>query len=430
MNKVKVSIYHDTRSIKVKDSEKSKNKVFDSKNSINNIYPVKLRVYYKENRKLYLTGIEISPLDFERSFLTQKPQKEYKEIKFKILEIEKKANDIIDLIPSFSFDAFERKMFKATGDADNVIYYYTQYIEQLRHEKRISTASNYDLSLKSILSFAGRKKTKEIKYIAFDAITPSFLNDYEQRMIEKGKKITTVGIYLRPLRSIFNIAKSEGVVNDEIYPFGKRKYQIPASRNIKKALSKNELKKLFEYKAAKGSEQERARDFWFLSYQCNGMNFRDIAELKVGDIKDAQIIFTRAKTKNTSKSDSKKIVVAVTDNIQALIKKYKSGTSKNDYLFPIFNSNMSAEDKYRDIKNFTRFVNQHLKNIAKAIGINEDISSYWARHSYSTMAIRNGASMEYLQESLGHADAKTTQNYFAGFEDKVKLEVARKLMEF
>ena len=68
--------------------------------------------------------------------------------------------------------------------------------------------------------------------------------------------------------------------------------------------------------------------------------------------------------------------------------------------------------------------------IAKDAGVTESISTYWARHSYSTMAIRNGASMEYLQESLGHQDMKTTLNYFSGFEDKVKREVANKLMDF
>ena len=427
MANVQVSIYHDTRRAKAKAAGNQKE---HQKDNDSEIYPVKLRVYYREDRRLYPTGMEMSISDFERSYGAQKPQKNYKDTKFKLVGLEEKANGIIEKMTTFSFDAFEKKMFRATGDNDNVIYYYNQYIEQLRHEKRISTANNYNLSLKSILAFAKGSKTNDIKYLAFETITPAFLNDYEQWMLNEEKKITTVGIYLRPLRAIFNIAKAEGVINDEIYPFGKRKYQIPAGRNVKRALNKADLKKLFTYKVKKGSEQEKARDYWFFSYQCNGMNFRDIAELKISDIQGTNIVFTRTKSKNTAKANSKKIVVPITNNIQSFIDKYRTGEAKKDYVFPIFNPTMSAEDKHREIQNFIRFVNQHIKNLAKDAGVNPGISTYWARHSYSTMAVRNGATMEYLQESLGHQDMKTTINYFSGFEDNVKREVAEKLMEF
>ena len=427
MVNVQVSIYHDIRRAKAKAAD---NQQEQQKGNGNEIYPVKLRVYYREDRRLYPTGVEISIGDFERSYGTKKPQKDYKDIKFKLVELERKATGIIEKMISFSFEAFEKKMFRATGDNDNVVHYYNQYIEQLKHEKRISTANNYILSLKSILTFAKGNKTNDIKYLAFETITPAFLNDYEQWMIAEEKKITTVGIYLRPLRAIFNIAKAESVINDEMYPFGQRKYQIPAGRNVKRALSKADLKKLFTFKVKKGGEQEKARDYWFFSYQCNGMNFRDIAELKMSAIQGPSIIITRTKSKNTTKANSKKIIVPITKNIQSILDKYTTGVTKNDYVFPIFTVSMSAEEKHREIQNFIRFVNQHIKNLAKDAGVNEGISTYWARHSYSTMAIRNGATMEYLQESLGHQDMKTTINYFSGFEDKVKREVAEKLMEF
>jgi site-specific recombinase XerD len=60
----------------------------------------------------------------------------------------------------------------------------------------------------------------------------------------------------------------------------------------------------------------------------------------------------------------------------------------------------------------------------------EQVSTYWARHSYATNAIRNGASMEFIQESLGQGNIKTTQNYIAGFDDDVKKEFSQTLMNF
>jgi site-specific recombinase XerD len=62
--------------------------------------------------------------------------------------------------------------------------------------------------------------------------------------------------------------------------------------------------------------------------------------------------------------------------------------------------------------------------------VDKDISTYYARHIFTTTAIRNGAKMELIQESLSHHSLSTTQNYWAGFEDDVKQEIADKLMDF
>ena len=38
--------------------------------------------------------------------------------------------------------------------------------------------------------------------------------------------------------------------------------------------------------------------------------------------------------------------------------------------------------------------------------------------------------MEYVMEALSHGSMKTTQGYFAGFEDQTKKEFSKKLMDF
>jgi site-specific recombinase XerD len=58
------------------------------------------------------------------------------------------------------------------------------------------------------------------------------------------------------------------------------------------------------------------------------------------------------------------------------------------------------------------------------------VSTYWARHSFATNAIRSGATMEFIQESLGHKDLATTQNYFAGFDSDTKKQFAKTIMNF
>ena len=75
-------------------------------------------------------------------------------------------------------------------------------------------------------------------------ITPPYLRDYEQKLKAEGLSKTTIGFYLRPLRAIYNEAIEEGIAQkDKSYPFGKNRYQIPTSRNIKKALELDDVKR-------------------------------------------------------------------------------------------------------------------------------------------------------------------------------------------
>ena len=98
-------------------------------------------------------------------------------------------------------------------------------------------------------------------------------------MLQHGNSITTIGIYLRALRAIYNNAIVEVEVNAELYPFGKRRYQIPSGRNLKNALTLAEIDKIFSYEPATEYEG-RARDLWVFSHLCNGINVKDIALLK------------------------------------------------------------------------------------------------------------------------------------------------------
>ncbi len=250
-------------------------------------------------------------------------------------------------------------------------------------------------------------------------------------MIEDKKRSpTTVSMYLRALRTIFNTAIDEKEIDRKIYPFGKRKYKVPASKTVKKALSKEQLKQLFNAKPT-NYFQEKAKDFWFFSYSCNGINIKDIALLQYKNIDNKKIIFYRAKTKRTSKRNLKPIVVYLNDFSNSVIEKYGNKNKKsNNFVFDIISHEETAEEQIRKIQNFVRFINQHLKKLCKANDLPENISTYWARHSFATNAIRKGASMEFISESLGHNNLSTTKNYFSGFDNETKKNFSETIMNF
>jgi integrase/recombinase XerD len=394
-------------------------------------YPVKLRVYFQGQTKFFPTTLDLTEKEFEGAS-DPKPRKVHQENHDILDDIMKKAQAARDELTFFTFERFEEKLYNAAPPKEDIPSYYESYIKKLEEEDRVGSADTYRLSLKSLNQFnTYLAKGCKPERLHFLSITPEWLNKYERWMLENGKSATTVGIYLRPLRAIYNLALADGVINQDIYPFGKRMYQIPAGQNIKKALNKVDLKTLATLKVEEGSVLDKARDFWFLSFQCNGMNIKDILLLRYRDIQGDRIVFTRAKTKRITKSNQKPIVVMMTDSIKAVIDKWgQKKESAKTYVFPILNDEMDAKEEMTVSKNFVRFINQHMKTLGKEAGINADITTYWARHSFTTTIMRNGASIEMASGLLGHQSISTTKSYWAGFEDDAVKEVTKNLMNF
>jgi site-specific recombinase XerD len=284
--------------------------------------------------------------------------------------------------------------------------------------------------------FIEQKTGKAPSEIPFQSITKDLLEDYRIYYSELGRTPSTIGIYLRPLRTIFNQA-----INDpntglkmSLYPFGKEtanKFQIPSGFKKKRALSKEQLRILFSAEP-KNEHQRKAKAFWFFSYLANGMNLKDIAMLTCDCLNGNELSFQRAKTKKTQSNSRDEIKVILPEFALDVIRSYGNPKGKKgEFIFPILSKNDSPLEQSNKIKNFNRFVGQHIKKLAESNGLPGEISSYWARHSFATFAINHaGASMELVQESLGHKSLKTTQNYFAGFTTEIKKQLSESLLNF
>lgn len=400
----------------------------------NGKYPVKLRVFTSTPRiqKLYPTVFEFTENEFKSIYLTSKPRTEHKEERRKLQAVENKAIDAVKEINPFTFEQFEKKLFRKAGEGMNVFYHYESIIRNLKEQGQIGTANNYELSLKSIKEYLKDQKGKVPVQLNFLEITTKWLTNYEKFMTDKPRErsLTTVSMYLRALRAVFNHAISEKDIEPEVYPFGKKKYKIPAVIGVKKVLPKEQLKTLFNANP-QTPEQQKAKDFWFFSYACNGMNIKDIALLKYEKLQGDKIVYYRAKTILTAKERLKPITVYLNDFTLQVIEKY-GNPNKNpeNLIFPIISESQTPTEQQRAIKNFTKFINQNFKKFAISNDVTGEVSTYWARHSFATNAIRNGASMEFVSEALNHSNLKVTQGYFSGFEDKAKKELLASLMSF
>lgn len=400
----------------------------------NGSYPVKLRITLNREQKYFLLGEDLFSDEWDKiqnALIAEGRLKDerLKEIRTKLFGNNgylQTAKRVIDKIPFFSFTEFEKQFFQKnqTPKGKNDVYaYFDFYIEKLIKQKRIGTATSYETAKNSLKAF---KRT-----LRFDELNADLLEEYERKMISLDKSPSTVGIYLRSLRTIVNLAINEGIINRENYPFGRNKYEIPAARNVKKALHLEEISKIFNYETEPYSAKDKARDFWVFSYLCNGINIKDLCFLKWHNVDETKITFVRAKTARSKKSNQRMITPVLTDKMKAIIEKWgNKKQSSNDYLFPILEPNLTAERERDLIQYFTKTTNKWMKKIATDLGIKINLTTYVARHSFSTIIKRAGGSTEFIKESLGHEDTKTTELYLSDFADEFKVNMAKFLTDF
>lgn len=393
-------------------------------------YPVQLAIY---DRNTSTTRYLMTRFGFEtRSHFIAvtegRPKTKLdKEIKREMDAYLNEVNAKAKSLRIFSIPEFKDMLKKKLLLSETVTDFYSNKIAEYKDNGQIGTASNYECSLQSLQAF--RKAHKKATIFHFHEITVKFLEQYERWMLSEGKSSTTIGIYLRPLRSILNDAISTS--KDILYPFntkGNTGYKIPGSKKTNKSLSSADVKTLFEGITITDHEA-KAKAFFFFSYLSNGMNVKDIALLKKKNVFDNNFTFVRAKTALTTKSAQQIIEVFMLDYQKEVIAKY-GNKGNSEYIFPIVEKSMTDEVKYRKIQAFNRFINQHMKKYAKRLGVAGDISSIFARHTFSTVMMQDNVSLEYIRQSLGHQSLATTQHYLGSFESKNKKENANRLLKF
>ena len=386
-------------------------------------YPVKLRITYARKQKYYSTNkrIALSQTDFDRVYNGSTPKiKALKDIRTEILDAEAKARSVIDSLKSFTWEKFETSYFDNRPTDHGVFAFFDSYIAKLKTEGRISTAVSYNCAKVSI------KKFVDDRALAFSDITPAFLQRYQNWM--KGSH-STVGIYLRSLRAIFNAAMKEGIIKTDEYPFGKA-FQIPTSINVKKALTLEQIEQIVKYRPVKGTTEHKCRDLWIFSYLCNGINLKDIARLTFNNLTNTEITFIRAKTQKNRRAQ-KPIVVFRSPEINTIIKRWGSKTGAgSDYVFNILHQEITAEQEYKLIQQATKTLNKYMKRIGEELKFDEKVTTYFARHSFATILKRAGVPISFISDSLGHSLASTTENYLSSFGSASREEYGKLLTKF
>lgn len=373
------------------------------------IYPVKLRVTYKDKRKYYgkkfNLDLHLSEDDFLSIVKGNPRNAEKKKVKTlleaRISRAEKIASEMDPFV--FDFDEFEKRILKQ--DESKAIALIDALREYSKKADSPNTQKVYHLTVNAIKKYDPK--------VTFSQITVPYLEDLEKHLRLTGLANSTITIHIRNIRAAFNYAIRQKLVSKDRYPFGKDKYTPPKPSHSKKLTDIEVIKKLWAFNSP-DHEKQFARDLYIFSFFLGGANPKDIFQLSFDNIETGQIKFRRGKTGNVTE-----IAIPIIDSLQDVIDR-----QMGQYMFDVATDRMSESSLINKAKKIRRRVNDLLRQI---VGV--DITLHEARHSFASYASINNMPPFMISAFMGHSNKSVTEGY-ASYPSSEKKKFLLKLEKY
>lgn len=363
------------------------------------LYSLKIIVRSKQSVGYIQTGIQIKKENWINNTIVGTPKDKQLNkllgtnvatLKIRLLSLsmtkntnEMSAKEIIEAIsPETISEEAKQQSNKKT------ILEYWEYFVNNKSKERTKEVYNYTLS--------SLKKYCDIEKLLFSDITYSWLRDWEKWLKNRGNAVNTISIHFRNLRAVYNEAIKENVITQEGYPF--RQFRIKTEETIKRSLTVEELRTLRDYDC----EQHIRKyiDVFFISFYLCGINMVDLLHLPKPT--NNRIEYRRSKTDILCQLEIPKEALD-------LIKKYEGERLM-----------LSFGEQYRNHKDFLHRMNENLQKVGtmhyisvktkngashrakKYTPIFPHITSYWARHTWATIAAEIDIPDAVIDAALGH----------------------------
>ena len=367
--------------------------------------------------------ISVTPPEFNKLMSSSSLKEEFQHVTHFLRKAESIADDLKEL---FSWEEFERRFFvketKTSGPID-LLASIQEYADNVKSEGRIKTYASYIGTLNKI------KSLKFYRSTLLEHIDKVWLNTFAENLRKQGLKTASIGIYTRNIRAIFNWEISRGRIKPEFYPFGRNKFKPPTSTRVKKALSYDEVIKIFEY-IPQSQMESWSRDMWIFSYLANGMNIKDVALLRYSNISGNELHFVRAKTQRKTIENQRLVHVFLHSHMLEIIERWGNKKKHPEQL--IFNiiesNNPTPQEEYTRVDRAVKLINKYMKRIGASLELSKYPTCNFARHTYSTVLKRANVPIEVISEALGHFSVKTTEIYLDSFESDKRAEISKFLL--
>ncbi len=286
-----------------------------------------------------------------------------------------------------------RYLGKEQSDRHTLMEVFRAHNEKCRALSGISlapaTVIRYETTLRLTEEFLQKNYKKEDCYL--DEVTNQFIEDFEffLKTVRRCCHNTTTK-YLLNFKKIIRIALAKGWMKKD--PFAQVHFHFePVEREF---LEKQELKAMLN-KEITITRLAQVRDI-FCFCCLTGLAFTDVQQLKaehlVADIHGKiWIRKARQKTKNMCN-------IPLLDEAQKIIDRYRDHPycQTHGVLLPVCSNQK---------------MNSYLKELADICGIRKNLSTHCARHTFATLTLASGATIDNVAKMLGHANVNMTRRY-------------------
>ena len=276
--------------------------------------------------------------------------------------------------------------------------YFIDYIQEfIDLKEKKSTKIVYRTTLNKIKTYDA--------HATFNTMNKAWLDRFVVYLRQSGCATNYISIQLRNIRAVFNYAIDNDYTTE--YPF--RRFKIRQEQTEKRNLTIGQLRTLRDT-PLEGYMAEY-RDMFMLMFYCIGINAADLFTLPHCAYHDGRIHYRRSKTGGLYS-------IKVEPEAADIIDRYKGGK----YL-------LCPLDRYNDYRDYLHHLNDALKHIGQSYkngvgwsgeALFPDLSSYWTRHTWATIAAFLDIPLDVISLALGHSFGnRVTQIYVEWSRSKV-----------
>ena len=267
-------------------------------------------------------------------------------------------------------------------------------IREFQINRQYATVHHYQSTKRSFQRFLNGRE------FFFGQLDHPTLLAYNEWLMRKGLQLNTISFYNRVLRALCNEARARGIrvrngIFDGLYT------RVAETR--KRAIDIDAMQRVQRLDLSGNPRQALFRDLFLFSFMAQGMAFVDLAFLRREDLTDNILQYRRRKT-------GRSVSVYLEPEMMSIVHRHHRPDSP--YLFPLL-TRTDAYATYRQYQNLLTEYNLFLKDIAVRAGIRQPLSSYVARHSWASTALKCHIPVGVISEAMGHASEQTTRIYLS-----------------
>jgi site-specific recombinase XerD len=360
--------------------------------------PLGVKVFPKDWDKLHGKVLHVADKDTINLYISQR-KNEIDRLVYGYINDHIVFTDVFEIKKKILVDLQSEKPSNLFADC------FRRYANQKAADK---TKQSYLFTLKRMTDFDPKIGSKR-----FEDVTKSYLTDFDNYLAITSKSKNGRNVHLRNIRAVFNSAIDDNIT--QFYPF--RTFKIRPVATRKRSLTLTELREFMTYPVE--DFQRRYVDLFMLDLYLIGINLVDLCNAR--SIVNGRLEYQRAKTKRLYS-------IKVEPEALAIIERYKG----KEYLLNILDDGKNYHD-------FLQRMNLNLKRIGKVEvlqngkkiyePLHSDISTYWARHTWATIAASLDIPKEVIAHALGHGNDTVTDIYI-NFDMKKVDDANRKVIDY